>query len=254
MCILLFHSDMVGFSLLAAGLKPQEVIIIIDHLHTLMEEIFHHNDIQLAKINSDGCTAISGLDEHVHQKYRDSLSATESSSGSEPESDHDIYTGKSGNSKQFAKNAAYYANILATSALNLMSASSKIHVPLKGRKQLQLRMALHSGPCSAGVLGLQVDVESNCNPAEFKIMGPTIQHVKFLCRTGLALQIRVSKESRMLLGDNGEYVFERCPDFIACVNQKPIESYWLVGQTSLSIKLPSLDLAIPLSHYDEIDI
>lgn len=230
-----------------------------------MEESFHHEDILITEKNSDGCIAASGLDEHVkaeNPKLKgyygslSSLSVTDSSYESEPNllvTDHDIPSGQHEKSQQSTKNAAYYANILATSVLRLMSASSKVHVPLRGRNQLQLRIALHSGPCSAGVLGLQTSLGSNRIP-EFKVMGPTLQYVNILCRTGLALQIKVSKESKALLDDNGEFTFERCPDYMGFSNRKPVESYWLVGQTNLSVKLPSLDLAIPLSSYDDIDV
>ena len=245
-----------GFSYLSAALKPHEIITVLDHLHALVEEAFHDIDILITERSSEKCVAVSGLDEHLaagsslpnHYDSRSLSSMTDSSYGS----DVDILEGSSKkHQKSTTKNASYYANIMALAVLNLMSASIKVHVPLRGRKHLQLRIALHSGPCSAGVLGLQTSLESNCIP-EFRFLGPTLHYVNMLCQTGLALQIRVSKECKALLDQCEGFLFERCPDYLTASNGKPVVTYWLIGQNYLSIKLPSLDLAIPLTEYNDI--
>lgn len=221
-----------------------------------MDEAFKDTDILITERNLDKCIAVSGLDENMTletspSNYYDSRSLssmTDSSYGS----DVNILEGNSKKPRQSsAKGASHYANIMGLAVLNLMSASSKVHVPLRGRKQLQLRVALHSGPCSAGVLGLQTSLEANSIP-EFRFLGPTLHYVDMLCRTGLALQIRVSKESKALLDQHEGFIFERCPDYMTASNGKPVASYWLVGQSDLPIKLPSLDLAMPLTEYDDI--
>lgn len=218
--------------------------------------------------SSDTCTAVAGLVDTLLEvkPFGDdslsSLSLADSSYGSENNLlDFDNERNRLTNRPHLKQNesataglktASYYANHLATAVLNLMSASSKVSIPLA--KQLQLRIALHSGPCSAGVLGLQTALGSSRIP-QFKLVGPSVRHVNSLCRTGLALQIRVSKQCKDLLSQEEEegFHFERCPDYVAWANRKPIESYWLVGKRNLPIKLPSLDLAISLSDYEDTD-
>ena len=36
--------------------------------------------------------------------------------------------------------------------------------------------------------------------------------------------------------------------------KKPIESYWLVGREGLDLKLPSLDKALPLTEYEDVEV
>lgn len=262
-------SDVVGFSFLVARLKPHQVVKIIDHLNALMDEAYSSEDIFIMERNSDGCTAAAGLTDTLQEEnsLRDSsLSLVDSSYGSENNMlDFDRARGQhyrqlqqmNGEATSDAKNrsntASHYADQMATAVLSLVSSSSRVSIPLLGRKQLQLRVALHSGPCLAGVLGLQSMPGSRQIP-QFKLLGPTVRHANSLCWTGLALQIRVSKQCKDLLSHSKEFQFERCPDYSAWANHKPVESYWLVGKSTLPVKLPSLDLAMPLSEYEDIDI
>ena len=250
-----------------ARLKPHQVVKIIDHLNALMDEAYSSEDIFIMERNSDGCTAAAGLTDTLQEEnnLRDSsLSLADSSYGSENNMlDFDSAEGHSKQLRQTngeakgpkyrCNTASHYADQMATAVLNLMSSSSRISIPLLGRKQLQLRVALHSGHCSAGVLGLQSMPGSRQTP-QFKLLGPTVRHVNSLCRTGLALQIRVSRQCKDLLSHCKEFQFERCPDYTAWANRKPVESYWLVGKSTLPVKLPSLDLAMPLSEYEDIEI
>ena len=263
------YSDVVGFSRLVTSLKPQEVIRIIDHLHALSDEAYASEEIFIMERSSDGCTAVAGLCDALMEEKTlsdgsiSSISLTDSSYGSQPnlldDVDRNVRSAHkkaseipniSSTAPRDLKPASYYAGQLATAVLNLMSTSSRINVPLNGRKQLQLRVSLHSGPCMAGVQGLQTSAGYNRIP-QFKLIGPTTTHASTLCQTGLALQIRVSRSCKDLLTQAGGFLFERCPDYSASASGKPVESYWLVGKQGLNLSLPSLDLAIPLSEYDD---
>ena len=272
-------SDVVGFSSLSARLQPQQLISILDQLHATIDEAFSHKDIFIMERIVDGCIAACGLVEAtVDQRKHGTtspLSMTDSSYGSEFDfelglrSTQDLTTNPTfphtsthpstrniSTSQSMAhdtKPASHYTATLAQGALKLMSLSSKIEVPLIENKQLQLRIALHSGPCSAGVLGLQSNASSSRIP-HYKLFGPTVRFVGNLCTSGLALQIRMSKSSYELLSStNDGYCFERCPDYMVCAGRKPIESYWLVGKSDMPLKLPSLELALPLMEYDDIE-
>ena len=247
-----------GFSSLSAALKPHDVITILDHLHALIDENFSDQDMLVTERNVEKCVIVAGLDEHLLEEttptnYYDSKSVssvTDSSYGS----DVDLLGQNSKRRDTPTKSQqrpSHYASKVALAALNLMSASSKVHVPLRGWRQLQLRIALHTGACSAGVLGLQTASEAHRIP-EFKLFGPTLYQASMLCRTGLALQIRVSKECKILLDHCNEFLFERCPDYSANLDSSPVASYWLIGHTEISIKQPSLDLALPLTEYNHI--
>lgn len=258
-------SDVVGFSSLSARLPPQQVVTIIDKLHAIIDETFTGRDTFIMERTSDGCIAACGLVESIKEdksKRRDTvtpLSMSNSSYGSEKS------LGNVSSDKQKTANIreteddslgtnkpSFYAGVLSTAALKLMRSSTKIPVSLLENNKLQLRIALHSGPCSAGVVGLQTSTGISRVP-HYKIFGPTLKYLKNLCSSGLALQIRVSKQCRDQLLEVGGYIFERCPDYVDWSKQKPIESYWLVGRHDMPLKLPSVDEAISLHDYDDIE-
>ena len=111
------------------------------------------------------------------------------------------------------------------------------------------------GSCSAGVIGLQTSGGSDGSRIpHYKLFGLSLSHTRNLCLTGLALQIRVSKPCQELLASAGQFQFERCPDYTMWSARRPIESYWLVGREGMELTLPSLELALPLTEYDDTHI
>lgn len=255
-------SDVVGFSALTVRLQPQQVVTIVDHLHAIIDEAYSTRDIFIMEQSSDGCTAVSGLAEIAPEEQSGTtspVSMTDSSYGSELDLDEQTTKTLKTVEKvpapvsEMNKPASYYASLLATASLKFMSLSTRVVVPSSENKQLQLRIALHSGPCSAGVVGLPTSTGATCIP-HYKLFGPTVKHTNNLCTSGLALQIRVSKQCRDLLVSAGGFRFERCPDYLMRARRKPIESYWLVGREELPLILPSLDQALSLSEYEDIEI
>lgn len=252
---------------MSSTLNPKELINIVDHLQALVDEAFSNKDIFIMERTSDGCIAVSGLDESAiienPTRALSSLSMTDSSYGSELDflvnetsNSTDDYGGVMAKLKESTepeqKYAHHYAETLAISALKLLSDSSKINVPIHDNKQLQLRIALHSAPCSGGVVGLQTNTLASHIP-HYKLFGAPLRYTSNLCRTGLALQIRVSKTCKELLAKCKGFSFERCPDYMMWETRKPIESYWLLGKDGMITKLPSIDCAIPLSEYEDVE-
>ena len=254
-------------------LNPKELINIVDHLQALIDDAFTDKDIFIMERTSDGCIAVSGLDKDIivdlenPMQAMSPLSMTDSSYGSEFDFDFETRLSdsrgqdtetlqnrlfKTPTYNSYSKYASHYAGIVAISALKLLGDSSKINVPLPDNKQLQIRIALHSAPCSGGVVGLQTSAVSS-NIPRYKLFGPPLRYTSNLCRTGLALQIRVSKSCRDLLAKCKNFSFERCPDYMIWETKKPIESYWLVGKVGMTIKLPSLDYALSLSEYENVE-
>lgn len=273
---LIRFSDVVGFAVLSTKLQPQEMVTVIDSIQAIVDKTFKHKEIFVMERYSDGCIAASGLADTSSNKTTQSvppsrgsvmtpLSLVDSSYGSQDRLelddmvDHEDSCPTPCTDKDTTladhKSPSYYAGLLATATLNLMSLSSAIKIPSTagGRQQLQLRVAIHSGPCSAGVVNLQTTAGAIRIP-HYKLFGPTVTTVRKLCTTSLALQIRVSKTCRDLLVQEGGFNFERCPDFMMWSSSKPIESYWLVGKEGEELKLPSLDEAVSLSEYEDIDM
>ena len=257
-----------GFSSLSSRLQPKQLIEVIDHLQVLIDETFMEKDIFIMERTSDGCIAASGMNDTVcvggHDRLMSPVSMTDSSYGSEFDFDLEAskWTAREKPQKDEEQlslpdlekppSAVSYAATLATAVLKLMSSSSRVKVPTPENSQLQLRIALHSGPCSGGVIGLQTSAAGHSHIPHYKLFGPTLRYASNLCHSGLALQIRVSKQCRDLLNQVGGFIFERSPDYMTWDCTQPIESYWLTGKEGLQLKLPPLDHAIPLTDYDDL--
>ena len=258
------------------------MVRIIDHFHSLIDSAFAHPDIFLMERTSSGCVAASGLVETFPEPPRSGaesqLSMTDSSYGSVADlnddktsrhhatltppvhqpprcSDFQRFPPTHPHNLDSQNSPQYFASVLASAVLQLMSDSGQIEIPKsEENQQLQMRIALHSGPCSAGVIGLQTSGGSGSRIPHYKLFGLSLSHTQNLCMTGLALQIRVSKSCQELLASTGLFHFERCPDYTMWSARRPIESFWLVGREGMELTLPSLDLALPLTEYDDIQI
>ena len=262
------YSDIAGFSSLASRLRPGEVVRIIDHFHTLVDEAFTHPDIFLMERSSSGCVAAcslvegtGGVAERPRSGAESQLSMTDSSYGSVPDLNEETETWRhcttpskhihqqlpdskhihqpsnlhSQRSSDSQRSPQYFASVLATAALTLMSNTAQIEIP-----NSEENGRLHSGPCSAGVIGLQTAGGNSSRIPHYKLFGVSLGHTRSLCLSGLALQIRVSKPCQELLASTGVFQFERYPDYTMWCSRRAIESFWLVGKKGIELSLPSL--------------
>lgn len=239
---------------MSSYLKPHEAVSLIDHIQAIIDESFNDNEIFVMERFADGCIAASGL--VTHQIKPDSISHYHTVTSFDISENHhstpNISPKVSQASITATKNYSYYASLIALGALKLLSLSTTIKIPQLSNHQLQLRVGLHSGSCSAGVITLQTIVGAVHVP-HYKLFGPTINLTKRLCSTSLALQIKVSQACWDLLTTFGGFKFERCPDFMTCgSNLEQIESYWLIGHEGYNFPLPSIDSAVSLSNYEDI--
>ena len=229
------HSDIVGFAALTGKLTPKDLIGLIDRVHAIVDEALSDPSIFIMARDSDVCTAVCGVKPHGHVADRE----------------------HPGNVEINASHVLH-ASTLATAALKLMSYSNRITLQIPNDEEeafkqshLQLRVSLHCGPCTGGIVGLQQTATTSTHHVlKYKLFGPAIEHARRLCATGLALQIRVSDAFRSLLVKDGGFVMERSPDYSSHdPSDSPIVSYWLLGRDGLDLTMPSLDHALPLSMY-----
>lgn len=268
--------DVVGFSSLVSNLPPHEVINLVDHIHAIIDDTFSDKKIFVMERSSDSCLAVCGITkaedepDNVHSRQISArndmntpVSMTDScyETGDEAVSSHEnLHRHTKTNSSDLHRsmlaskkiaNASQNAALLAVGALQLMSMSTQVKIPGKPDFHLQMRIALHSGDCLGGIVGLQT-VEGSRQVPKYKLFGPTVKEAQDLCASGLALQIRVSKSCRDLLQHHGGFNFERCPDRVSWHSKALTESYWLLGKDGLPLKMPTLDDALSLSAYDNI--
>lgn len=227
---------------------------LLDKLYARVDEVFSDRSIVILERLSDSCTAVSGLVEQYYcpspPEKKPLIQKTDSTYGSVDDLKSQISADEIEQSEDAAEilpneQPENYTAILASSSLRLMSCITPIKVSNRRDSILQLRIALHSGSCSAGAIGLH----SVHHIPKYRLFGPTVTRAHWLRSSGLALQIRVSSQSKALLERKGGFRFERCPDCRLHSRDEIVESYWLVGMDAQDIKLPSLERAIPLTSY-----
>ena len=271
MFIFKFNSDVVNFSTLTSLLTPKDAITLIDQIQAAIDECLSHHDIFIMDRHADGCVAVCGMIDYQEAGRNDTAdSGRYTEIGTSVSQADSLYDSEiAHNATPIAKNQKQtfdaespsvqasippwsYASTLAMSVLKLMSISTDIHMPLVGKhqQQLQLRIAMNAGSCNSGIVNLQTTTGTLRIP-HYKLFGQTISDTAQLCSSGLALQIRVTKQCHKLLMNAGGFRFERCPDFYSNAG-KPVESYWLIGAEEFNYCLPSLDCAVSLSSYDDL--
>ena len=242
--VTLLHCDVVGFSRLVESLPPRDVVTIVDHLHVVIDEALANPNIFIMNRHSGGCTAVCGL--CMQSDYGQSQAPGKVSAASD---DH------------HSLRCIQQAVVLATAALKLMTLSSRVAVPQALPKDeetegelvqplLQLRIALHSEKVMGGIVGLNQSANVDLHRVlKYMLFGPAVDYIRLLCSTGLALQIRISRECHQLLKKDGTFAMEKSPD-VHRSNGQVIETYWLLRKKGLEIEAPPLEAAIPLTEYD----
>lgn len=139
----------------------------------------------------------------------------------------------------------HHAKVIATMSLELLHKSLSLRVPVpqgqdnvSDNRQVQLRIALHSGPVVAGVTGM--------DRPRYSLYGETVNTASRLLENGQALRIHLSSDTAALLQSNNDhdFVLECCDDGdIGLIWRGKTTTYWLIGKRNLNLTLPNRSLA-----------
>ncbi|XP_048238353.1 atrial natriuretic peptide receptor 1-like [Haliotis rufescens] len=137
-------------------------------------------------------------------------------------------------------NGMRHAGEVAIMALDLLSSVKHFTIRHMPYKQLQLRIGIHSGPVVAGVVGLKMP--------RYCLFGDTVNYASRMESSGLALQIHVSPECKLVLDKLGGFHLEDRGE-VTMKGKGTVVTYFLKGKDGFDKELPSLDLAVPISEH-----
>lgn len=178
-------ADIVGFTVWSSGRKPEDVFTVLETLYHAFDKISKNRGVLKVETVGDCYVAVSGL--------------------TNQQENHAVIMGR------LARECMHTAHAL-TKQLSLTLGSDTA--------ELSLRIGIHSGPVTAGVL--------RCERSPFQLFGDTINVASRMERSGRSGRIQISEETADKLTQAGktDWIIPR-EDALLIDGKGELKTYWL---------------------------
>ena len=120
------------------------------------------------------------------------------------------------------RNGDQHAAEIANLCLDLLLITPGILIPHNATLRLKVRIGVHTGPVTAGVVGSKMP--------RYCLFGETISMAASMRSTGEPMKIQMSYETKIMLDTMGGYISERREQEVEMKGKGLLESYWLVSR------------------------
>ncbi|XP_061186808.1 guanylate cyclase 32E-like [Saccostrea echinata] len=189
--VTIFISDIVNFTEIGTRNSARGIIDLLNHLYALFDKQTKKYEVLKIETMGDSYMVASGVPD---------------------------------------QNGIAHAFHICKFALDIHNIMKGYRVPttFERKESIKIRIGIHSGPCTAGVLGLKMP--------RYCLFGQTVNTAKTLKSTGRGGKIHISNSTYQMIKDSGHFaVLERGNVMIK--GNGAIKTYWL--DTAVQISRPS---------------
>jgi class 3 adenylate cyclase len=180
-----FFGDIAGFTSWSAARPPEQVFVLLETMYRAFDEIAHEHGVYKVETIGDCYIAVAGLPD--------------------PQPDHAVIM------------ASFARQCIA--AMNHLVKRLEVHLG-DGTQSLSLRIGLHSGPVTAGVL--------RGDRARFQLFGDTVNMTAHMESTSLPGRIQVSSATADCLTLAGKAAsLAAREESVATLGAGQVETFWL---------------------------
>ncbi|XP_073228013.1 uncharacterized protein [Porites lutea] len=179
--VTIFFSDIVNFTEMCSNMAPMQVTAMLDEIYGLFDDRINFYDVYKVETIGDAYMVVSGLPQ---------------------------------------RNGMRHVDQIARMALDLVKAVDELKLPQFSRRQLSVRIGIHTGPCVAGVVGNKMP--------RYCLFGDTVNTASRMQTSGEPQKIHISENTKEALDEIGSYhvVFR---DSMAVKGKGLMSTYWLKG-------------------------
>ncbi|ELU12932.1 hypothetical protein CAPTEDRAFT_112906, partial [Capitella teleta] len=180
--VTIYFSDIVGFTSISSGSTPFQVVNLLNALYTLFDGVITRHRVYKVETIGDAYMIVSGLPDRIGNQHVKEIS---------------------------------------NCSLDLLEAVTTFQIPHLPTVPLRIRIGLHTGECSAGVVGLSMP--------RYSLFGDTVNTASRMESNGEEMRIHISATTHAALNTLGGYLFE-CRGEIPIKGKGTMTTYWLLGK------------------------
>ncbi|KAI8816885.1 adenylate and guanylate cyclase catalytic domain-containing protein [Fimicolochytrium jonesii] len=208
-CVTILYSDIVQFTNLTSQSTSSQIVNLLNRLYTAFDTILDdYSDVYKTETIGDAYQIVGGLDGQSGANVPAPIT-----SGSDGGSDAGSDAGTSSHSARLA------AREVVECAIRFMDAVFNLDMSDQVKKELQIRIGVHSGPAVGGVAGSLMP--------KFALFGDTVNIAGQMEQKSQPTRIHVSETTYNLV-KGGDYEFQPAGE-VTLEGGLKMRSFWLMG-------------------------